>query len=389
MSNNINDKFREAKNLYDSQNYEESLKIYEQLFNENPDAFSKYNLISYCWAIYKVHVKDVKDEDEIIDAVEIITDLTSQTDLNESRTCPYTFSIFELLKVLNNKNEYYNMFEWLDMIDVELLDDNKNQFSKIDKRSRLEKYYDYYSKAYLECAEWDLCIEFSNEALKNIDSFTNSGDTWHKWRMAKALKELNQSEKALEYLKEVVNVKNEWYVYKEIGENYYILNDNENASRYVGMAILAPGAQKMKVNLYRLAYELLEDLEPEIAYKHIELFYLLKLENKAQIPDEVNDLDINEDYLDKNQLIKEINSFWSQLKFKDQELQYGTVTKFFNDRNYGFIRDDNDNSIFFHKSEFKGDNVYVGQLVSFYVETSFDELKNKKSINAVCIESEV
>ena len=97
---------------------------------------------------------------------------------------------------------------------------------------------------------------------------------------------------------------------------------------------------------------------------------------------------IDEDELDKNQLIEEINNYWSDFKFKNREQEYGTVKKYFEDKNFGFIINNKDESIFFHKNEFKGDNVYVGQLVSFYTEKSFDKSKNEESLKAVCIRGE-
>ena len=61
MSKNI----KYAKKLYDSKKYDESLELYEELFNQNPNMFNRNDLISYCWAIYQVHIKNSQDEDEL------------------------------------------------------------------------------------------------------------------------------------------------------------------------------------------------------------------------------------------------------------------------------------------------------------------------------------
>lgn len=385
MDNNINVQIKEAKKLYNSKKYEESLNLYEKLFNENPDEFRINELISYSWAIYQVHVKNFKSEDELFDAADLITELIPQSDLNSVNTCPYAFSVMEVLKYLDGENQYYNMDLWFDKIDPKLLDVKKNSQNF---RSRRERFYEYVSKAHLACAEWELCIESSNEALKSVQNFTNHGDVWHKWRIAKSLRELNRCEEALEYLNEVVKVKKEWFVFRELAENYHILNDDENALKYISKAILTKGPVKMKVNLYCFAYKLLENSDEEMAYRHAELCYLLKLESNTPIPDELEDLMIEADNLDKNHLIMQINDYWNDFRFQNQELKYGTVTKFVEDRNFGFIKIDDNESVFFHESEFKGDNIYVGQLVSFYIEESFDKSKNEKSIKAVNIRGE-
>lgn len=385
MENNLNIQLNEAKKLYSSKKYAESLNIYEELFSNYSDEFKLNDLISYCWAVYQVHVKNFKNEDELFEAADLITELIPQADLNSTNTCPYTFAVMEVLKYLDSENQYYNMDHWFDKIEPKLLDENKNNSNF---RSRKERFYEIASKAYLACAEWDLCIEVSDEALDSIKSFTNYGDIWHKWRIAKALRELDQNVEALEYLNEVAKVKDDWFIFKEFAENYYILNDSENAIKYLCQAILAKGPAKMKVNLYCFAFKLLEDSNEEIAYRHAELCYLLKTESNAQIPDELEDLMIEEETLNKKELIRQINSYWNDFKFQNQELQYGTITKFVEDRNFGFIQNENNESIFFHKSEFRGDNIYVGQLVSFYTEESFDRSKNEKSLKAVNIRGE-
>ena len=79
----------------------------------------------------------------------------------------------------------------------------------------------------------------------------------------------------------------------------------------------------------------------------------------------------------------EILSLWTQYKFKDQKRQYGIITKFFGDKNYGFIKTTND-SIFFHKSDFLSKTVYVGQKVSFYIEKSE---KSTKAVNVRTIKN--
>ncbi len=385
---NNSSQLKQEKKLYDSSKYEESLDLYEQLFNENPDDFNIGDLISYCWAIYQCQVKNFTDENELFEATELITELIPQADLNYSNTCPYTFSVMKVLDLLYGKKEYYNMSYWLDKLNPVLLDETRNNYKGRLYRSKKEKYYDYSSKSELECAEWNSCIEICNEALDSLNEFTNNSDTWYRWRIAKSLKELNKNAEALEYLNDVLEVKKDWFVFKEFAENYHILNENEKALNYICEAILTSDPVNIKVNLYCLAYEILDELNQEIAFRHVELCYLLKVESGAQIPDELEDLMIDEDELDKNQLIEEINNYWSDFKFKNREQEYGTVKKYFEDKNFGFIINNKDESIFFHKNEFKGDNVYVGQLVSFYTEKSFDKSKNEESLKAVCIRGE-
>lgn len=310
MTEDIKIQLKQAKKLYDSKNYEESLELFEKLFNENPDEFGLDFRISYCWAIYQVHVKQFKDIDELYDNVEFITDLVPQADLNVANTCPYTFSVFKAADYMYNQKEYYNLFDFLDKINPKLLNEKRNSFKGRIYRSIKEKYYDYASKSYLECADWDLCIEISKDALSAIKTFTNNGDIWHYWRIAKSLKELNQNREALCYLDKVLKVKKSWFVFKEIAENYYLLNEYDKALKYIPGAILTDDSIKMKVNLYYLIFNLLKESNYEIALKHAEIYCLLKSENNSEIPKDIEELYIDEDNLDKKELVREINEYW-------------------------------------------------------------------------------
>lgn len=66
-------------------------------------------------------------------------------------------------------------------------------------------------------------------------------------------------------------------------------------------------------------------------------------------------------------------------------MQHGTVNTYAPDKEYGFIQNENDESIFFHKDDFNGTEAYVGQMVSFYTEENFNNAKNENSIKAVNI----
>jgi tetratricopeptide (TPR) repeat protein len=316
MDMNVKTQLNQAIKLYDSKKYEKSLEIYEQLFNNSSDEFDFNSRISYCWAIYQVHVKNFEDEDELFDAVDFITDLIPQADLNQVNTCPYTFSVMKILDFLYKKGEYYNIFDWIFKLNPDLLDEKRSNFNGRVYRSRKEKFYDYASKSYLACADWDLCIEISNEALNSLNFFTNDSDIWYQWRIAKSLKELNQNDKALRILNDIVKVKKEWFVFKEIIENYYILNENEKAIMYINKAVLTDDSIKLKVNLFYLIYEILKDSNREIALKHAQLYYLLKLDSNSEVSSDIEEL-IDESELDKNVLINQINDYWSSYNFEN------------------------------------------------------------------------
>ena len=124
-------------------------------------------------------------------------------------------------------------------------------------------------------------FEISKDALINLTSFTNDNETWFKWRIAKSLRQLNQHQEALNYLKEVFKVRRDWYVKKEFAENYIALGNMDKSLKYIGEAVLTNDPSSKKVNVYYLIYQILNESQPDIAFKHVELYYLLKSEKYA------------------------------------------------------------------------------------------------------------
>ena len=383
-SKEIRKELNEAKKLYQAKKYDEALTIYEKRYNESPEDLNRWDKIFYSWSLYQLYIKQADDEDKMFESAELVTELINQDDLNERPVCAYTLTVFKILDQLYSENDYYDLLAWLDKINPELLDEKRFETDERVYRSKKEKYYDYATKAYFEVEDYEKCIETSKEALEVLENFTNSSDVWYNWRIAKSYKELLKNREALEYLKEVVKVKKDWFVQKEMAENYHVLGENEKAEDYICEAVLTNDPVTIKVNLYYLAYNVLKQINPELALRHAELFYAIKLENDSQIPDDIEELMIDDD-LDKNALESEIRQYWQQHKFKNQELQHGTVTRIFEHGRSGFITSDNDESIYFNVSEYNGDDLKVDDYVSFYTEKSFDKSKNRELTRAVNI----
>ncbi len=387
MTKEIRNELSEAKKQYDAKNYLEAYEIYERNYLEKPEEFNKWDKIFYSWSIYQLYVKDPQDENQLFESVELVTDLTRQSDLNKRPACAYTFSVFKVLDYLYKNNDYEYLLYWLDKINPTLLDSKQSEFNGRLYASRREKYFNYASKAFFECNDYEDCILISDKALRSLDRFTNNSDVWYNWRIAKSLKELDKPNEALKYLDEVSKVKHDWFIYREYAEVYFKLNQNEKALDYIVDAVLTNDPPKIKVNLFYLIYKLLNEKDPSIALQHAKLFKALKLESGASIPDEIEVLLADENDLDVDELESEIKNYWIEYKFKDQELQYGTITKILDHGKSGFIASDNGESLYFKVSEFKG-KIYLldeGLRVSFYTKKGFDKSKNVEKTNAVNI----
>ena len=383
-SKEIRKELNEAKKLYKAKKFNEALAIYEKYYNESPEELNRWDRTLYSWSLYHLYIKESVDEDKMFESAELVTELITQDDLNERPVCAYTMTVFKVLDLLYSEKDYYDLLAWLDKINPELLDEKRFETEGRVYRSKKEKYYDYATKAYFEVEDYEKCIETSKQALESLENFTNSSDVWYNWRIAKSYRELLKNEEALDYLEEVVKVKKDWFVQKEIAENYHALGDDEKAADHICEAVLSNDPVTIKVNLYYLSYKILSKINPELALRHAELFYAIKLENDSQVPEDIEELMIDDD-LDRNALESEIRQYWMDYKFKNQELQHGTVTRIFEHGRSGFITSDDNESIYFNVSEYKGDDLKVGDYVSFYTEKSFDKSKNRESTRAVNI----
>lgn len=381
-----------AKKLYQSKKYDESIEIYEKEYGENPEKFNIWDKRFYSWAIYHLHIKDFKSEDELIESALKVTELIPQADLNKDPVCAYTFSVFKVMDYYYNSKEYDVLLQWMEKIDVDLLDTKHNDYNGRTYPSRKEKYYNYLTKAYLELNDYDACIENGKIALESLNTFANSSDVWYKWRIAKSLKEIAEYEEAIKYLKEVSKAKKDWFVDAEIADNYYFNSDHENSLKYASQAALKQGPPDLKINLYPLIRDLIKKDYPEEALKHDYLVYSVKLAKDWPIDDwleekiEENGCDMeNKNY---KAIEKELIPFWNSLKYKNQELKYGTITKIFEHGKSGFITSEDGKSVYFNVFDIVGDKSYLREYasVSFYTEKSFDKSKNKESLKAVNIE---
>ena len=397
MSENIKKDLDQAKKNYQSKKYEDAKDIYESIYIEHPEAFTIWDKRFYSWALYQLHVKKPEDKTELLEAVDLITQLVPQEDLSEKDgVCAYTMSMMKLLDYLYKNKDYENIIIWSEKLNPDYLSKKTSTFTTDDGRevklaSNKEKYYNWLSKSYQEVEDYDECLSVSKKALEELDQFTNNSDIWFKWRIARSCRELGEYDEAIEYLNDIYRFKKDWFVQWEIAENYFFMGEEEKSLEYAASAALSRGDIDKKIKLYSLLEDLLEDDDPEIALKHSYLIYSIRLHNEWNI-DEGLEEDIANAGLDTEnteywKIERELKSYWKDLKFKNQQPTFGVISRIFPHGKTGFVKDESGHSYFFNGFEFKGDpNKYrEGVKVSFYIEEGYDKKKDEFKPNAVNI----
>lgn len=384
------EKLKLAQRLKKEKKYEESKEIYDQYFEENPEALTAWDKKTYAWDIYYIYLQNPTDKEEMLENLELLCEITTQEDQrkNNKYPCPYTLSFLKGLEYLNRNGKFNDALLIADKINPEFLSEKPSNFNGQTYPSNKEKFYNQFTKALLK-------TDYVNEALESckaaLEIETLTDDTWFKWRIAKSYKEIGEYDESLKYLEELSHKKQDWFIFAEMAENYYFKGENEKSLDYAIKAALGPGQVESKVNLYSLLGELLEDEYPEESMKHYYLEYSVRLHNEwgieESLEEKIDEAELDSENTEYWKIEKELKKFWNELKFKNQQPKYGIISKILSHGKAGFIQGEDGNSYHFIKFDFKGDENDFCEMtsVSFYTEDRFDKKKGVMRPNAVNI----
>ena len=129
---------------------------------------------------------------------------------------------------------------------IKELNNAKKAYQRKDFKAADEIYSKIYdnhhkltTKALLDTRQYDKCISLSTEALFNLSEFTYDNDVWFKWRIAKSFNQLGEYDQSVDYLNDIKQFKNDWFIDNLMAENYFFKNDWDNALKYASSAALA------------------------------------------------------------------------------------------------------------------------------------------------------
>ena len=375
----------------------QSLEMYEAASEEGGE-LTKGDKEKYAWDLYFVKIKDHPFSRELEESATKIVNNVSQIDNSKgNKPCPYTLTSLYLMKLCSENENYFDLLRWASKIKPELL--SNKQFKPNDEVTmnlNKENYYLQTTKALMEVKNYDQTIKVCQDALVNIPKFNNNNDIWFKLRIAKSYKELGDYDDSIEFLKDITKTKHDWYIYRDLAENYFFKEEYNESLKWAAKAILAPdGKLESKVKLFSLVGDILEmkGFEDESVINKY-MFYVIRNAKEWSIDDDLKDLlsnyglDLeNKDY---KSVFNEYKNMWVSLKFFGQERPYGVIDKVLEDGNAGFIKA-NGKSYYFNTREFMDDKdyVYEGTEVSFYLEDAYNKSKEEMVKNAVNIDCEM
>ncbi|AMK15283.1 hypothetical protein [Methanobrevibacter olleyae] len=386
-----------ARNYNKVKKYDKSLEIYESLL-ESGEKLSKNDIDRYGWNLYFAKIKETSMINELEESAKKLIGIVKQKDSSKvNKPCPYTLSVIKLMKIYSENEEYLDVLRWASKLKAELLSNHQFKPNEdITLNSIKENYYLQTTKALLSIYKYGQTIRYCQEALDNIPNFNNNNDTWFKLRMAKSYKELGEYDKSIELLDDILKYKKDWYLSRDMAENYFFKEEYDDSLKWAAKATLShDGEIENKINLFSLIADILEikGFEDE-AIMNRYMYYVIRNAKEWSVDEELLSLldsyGLDLDNKDFKSLFKEYKNMWISLKYFGQERQYGLISKVFEHGKAGFI-DSNGKSYYFNTFEFMDDKdyIYEGTEVSFYLEDAYNKKKDEMVKNAVNIYCEV
>ncbi|MDR1517504.1 MAG: hypothetical protein LBS52_05370 [Dysgonamonadaceae bacterium] len=402
---------QQAQLLFTEKNHREALPLYQKLWDNYPDKLDEWDgwRFAYCaqqlkdygksleicrtvyrkyrdfkmirnvyaWAIYHSEIggkQKIEDENTFFRAGEGILKLTEQDD----QYSPYTLAVMKILDYLSEKPNYPadKMLEWTSKLNPALLDDTPFAYTdgtgqQREIASKREQYYMLRTRALLEKSDFSACILLCEDTLALFEKFHYDNDVWFRWRIALCYEGLGEWQKALDLQLELLKRKKEWFIQKEIAEQYYRLGDYEKSLQYALDSALNFGDADKKINTYIVLRDSLAKTgHVAEAARHSTL--IEKIRTKQAIDEDVR-------------LLKKV---WNSLKFTGREQFSGEIVRILPNGKAGFVRSDKGRQYYFSLKDFRGHrkNATAGTRVTFYLEEGFDAKRHEKTMNATKVE---
>ncbi|WP_177160967.1 lipopolysaccharide assembly protein LapB [uncultured Fusobacterium sp.] len=379
-------KLDEALLRYEEKNYGKAYALFKECHQEEgkKENFTRYYSFKYIKTIYETKIKNLKDLD-----IETQKDIIYILKNLQKKDLFYKLTIFKVVEFLEKENNpnWDKILVWLKKLDIDYLSLEKPIYEvegkKIELPSELEKYFSRITKIYEKEKDYENLYSSCQEALNKIKEFTNNSDVWIKRRLAMCYSNDENYQEALRLYKEILISKKDWYLYREIGELYWKLENKQDAIlNYFEAFTKSNDLSKISNLLHQIIDHLDDDIENKRKFLLLDLA-LKKEKNLDFSINEYKEFNITEEDIDKintEKYFKNLRNEISDLKLSYQDRKQGTVVTV-NER-YCFIESE-ENRYFCQMKEFpKRVAVERGLNVEFSLVESFDKRKNQASYQA-------
>lgn len=369
---------------------DDAIKICRVIYKNN--STFRYNNHLYSWCLYEKYFKNLNlkekpnDIETLIKIGKFIVNITEQ---NEK--LPYEKTVWKIIELNKEPFNVEVIHEWLEKLDVEKLSDNIAVVvidnKKIKLASSKEKWFYLKSKCLKAMKRYEECIGICELAFEQIKEFHNNRDVWLHVYRAECIFKIGRAKEAIDILTELSQKKEHWVIHSTIFQMKVETGEVEEGLINAFTAALSKEEKNVKVKLFFEIGRVLEKKgDSEYALMHYLLSRELRNEKNWSVPKELESCIERLSYeveVKSDNLIKELNEFWTNSKLVKTIRYEGCVLSIMPNNKAGFIRLDSENYYFRVNSilNFKKD-LKIGAKVSFSIVESFDRKKQRSSKEA-------
>ena len=380
------------------QDYKECLEVYRAFHKKFPESDKLDDRMG--WACYQVHIKgfDPKtgDRKALRKQAEYIIAHSSQEQYS-----PKWFMVKYMLDQIKDgafgqEISPQQQLEYIDQINPDTLSTQTGERilgngRTVQTASDREDWYRIRAKLLLTTERYEECIEFCDKALNSFQKFHTDNDQWFRYRKAKSLFALGRADEARQYIHDIqARGLNHWCLWQLLFEMDRDTGNAESAIINGCRCALADPSHEMRVKFYENFATFLGSqgmfMEAEL---HRQLVVLIRKENDWPLKERHKAWEIPEELaaMDKQTVLKELNSFWRKWKDKDKVYFTGTVRKLLGEGKSGFIESDDGKSYYFNARDFQRRNTVPqeGMRVRFTLTDRMDKSKGVVKPNATDI----
>lgn len=372
--------------------YEKCLVVYKECHKKFPECTMLDNIMG--WSLYHIKIKtfdfEIGDSSEILKQIDYILEHCDDSQYSPRwRVIDYITKAISKGKI-GEERDYALAEKYLHQINPEMLSKKENQMNTgRPLPSDYESWYSRMTKSLLEQKKYAECIDCCDKALASIEKFHSNNNIWFRYRKAVSLRGIGRETEGTKIINQALLGRfSHWCLFEYLYDNAVSANDTESAMIYAAKCALADSEHKMRVLFYQKYAEYLEKIgNSKISMLLRHLIIVIRQEEGWREKSYFADWNITDDVkqMSKEELLKELNSFWRSLAESDKTS--GRITSIISGGVAGFVEDKNGNSYYFNARDFKSNKskMIIGENVKFDLVDGFDKKKNIATKNAINI----
>lgn len=354
----------------------------------------------YAWALFDTIRIATEVTPDLLQRATKIVELTTNSATAYEGVSPFVPTVLAVARLLTRKARHHRVLEWLGRLDPCRL--RGEEFAIVDPRGRprklashRERYYGLKTHALERLERWHECLVAAQEAIEVCKPLHYDNDIWFARRIARSKVNLGSGTEGIAELEKLGLRKPKSFLYIDIAEAAWRIEDYDRALRNSLLALRADGDIGFKLAAVLLLARLLWRAGKEgDARLHLTFYIACRREKGWQVPPDVRALAEEWGGLpqgsDATLLLKQLQPAWLDADSSTQVRRVGVIEKVFHHGRAGFIRATGQERFFFDVRDWKSSGqgkLRQGVRITFVTKPSFDRKRGIPTVVACDIRS--